>query len=336
LSRAPKLGPIAVDSVPGVQALPLPTPFSIGPVNSFLIEDEPLTLIDCGPNSATALVALERQLGSIGRRIEELDLILITHQHSDHSGLVEVVAERSGAEIGAFAQLAPYLAHWDAAVAQDAEYAYETMLAHGVDPRVARAVRSVARSSRGWGATTAVHRPLADGTVNELSGRRLEALHVPGHSPSDVAFLDRDAGVAFSGDVMLAGHVSTTALAASLDPAWDGARPRPLLDYRSSLRRLHELDLTMLLPGHGAAIEDPRELLLARIAAQDERIERTARMLEGGAHGAYELAIFERGEIAFAEVLNALSETLGQLDVLASAGRVEERGEMGRRVFRLL
>ena len=329
-------GPFPVDPARGVQALPLPTPFSIGPVNAFLIEDEPLTLVDCGPNLATALVELERQLGVLGHAVEDLGLILLTHQHSDHSGLVSVLAERSGAEVAALGALSPYLAHWDVAVAQDAEYAHETMIANGVDPRVARAVRSVARSARGWGAAASVDRPLADGEAIGLAGRTLEVLHVPGHSPSDLAFLDRAGGTAFGGDVLLARHPSTTVVAAALDPGWDGRRPRPLLDYRRSLGRLAGLELGTVLPGHGPPVEDPAALIAARLAAQEERIERTARLLEAGSRGAYDVAVFERGEIAFAEVLNALSETLGHLDVLVAEGRAFEREDGARRVFSLL
>ncbi len=46
----------------GVVTIPLPTGFAVGPMNSYLIEDDPLTLIDAGPNSGTALDTLERGL----------------------------------------------------------------------------------------------------------------------------------------------------------------------------------------------------------------------------------------------------------------------------------
>ena len=46
----------------GIHALPIPTPFLVGRVNCYLIEDEPLTLVDTGPNSGTSLDVLERAL----------------------------------------------------------------------------------------------------------------------------------------------------------------------------------------------------------------------------------------------------------------------------------
>ena len=39
----------------GIHRLQVPTPFAVGRVNCYLIEDEPLTLVDTGPNSGKAL-----------------------------------------------------------------------------------------------------------------------------------------------------------------------------------------------------------------------------------------------------------------------------------------
>ncbi len=85
-----------------------------GRVNCYLLEGEPLTLVDTGPNSGTALDRLERGLAEHGFRIEDLELIVLTHQHMDHEGLLEIVARRSGAEVAAFAPLAPWLADYRA------------------------------------------------------------------------------------------------------------------------------------------------------------------------------------------------------------------------------
>ncbi len=46
----------------GIHRLRIPTPFAVGRVNCYLIEDEPLTLVDTGPNSGKSLDELIRQL----------------------------------------------------------------------------------------------------------------------------------------------------------------------------------------------------------------------------------------------------------------------------------
>ena len=50
-----------------IHQVSIPTPFRIGAVNGYLIEDDPLTLVDVGPNSARSLVALEAGLQAAGR-----------------------------------------------------------------------------------------------------------------------------------------------------------------------------------------------------------------------------------------------------------------------------
>ena len=50
----------------GVHRIGVPTPFAVGKVNAYLIEDDPLTLIDTGPNYARGLDALT--LGEEGAR----------------------------------------------------------------------------------------------------------------------------------------------------------------------------------------------------------------------------------------------------------------------------
>ena len=91
----------------GIHRLRIPTPFAVGRVNCYLIEDEPLTLVDTGPNSGKSLDELIRQLSALGRSLEEIELVILTHQHIDHLGLVEIIASRSGAGVAAIDVVLP-------------------------------------------------------------------------------------------------------------------------------------------------------------------------------------------------------------------------------------
>ena len=96
----------------GVHRLQIPTPFAVGRVNCYLIEDRPLTLVDTGPNSGKSLDELQRQLDDAGHAIEDIELIVITHQHIDHLGLVEIIASHSGAEVAAIDVVVPFVERW--------------------------------------------------------------------------------------------------------------------------------------------------------------------------------------------------------------------------------
>ncbi len=135
----------------GIHRLAIPTPFMVGRVNAYLIEDSPLTLVDSGPNSAKALDELEQQLAQHGHAIEDIELLVVTHQHMDHFGLASILARRSGAEVAALDRLAPYLASYGAETDLDDRFAEALMLRHGIPPEIVTALRAVSAGFRAWG-----------------------------------------------------------------------------------------------------------------------------------------------------------------------------------------
>ncbi len=116
--------------------------------------------------------------------------MIITHQHIDHLGLIEIVAKRSGAEVAAIDVAVDRLRNFSEDAERDDEYAGALMRRYGIPDDVVTALRTVSASFRAWGAHAEVTRPLADGERLELRDRALEVQHRPGHSPSDTVFWD--------------------------------------------------------------------------------------------------------------------------------------------------
>src|SRR3954462_14514932 len=73
----------------------LPTPFYVGPVNVYLIAEEPLTLIDTGPKTKEALEALKDGLRRARVRVTDLKRIVLTHAHEDHCGLAKQLRDEA-------------------------------------------------------------------------------------------------------------------------------------------------------------------------------------------------------------------------------------------------
>ena len=136
----------------GIHRLQIPTPFAVGRVNCYLIEDDPLTLVDTGPNSGKSLDELEQQLSALGRSLEDIELVILTHQHIDHLGLVEIIASRSNAEVAAIDVVVPFVENFGDDAELDDRFAASLMLRHGIPEDVVVALRSVSRSFRAWGA----------------------------------------------------------------------------------------------------------------------------------------------------------------------------------------
>jgi glyoxylase-like metal-dependent hydrolase (beta-lactamase superfamily II) len=306
----------------GIHRLRIPTPFAVGRVNCYLLADEPLTLIDTGPNSGKSLDELQHQLEGLGHAIEDLELIVITHQHIDHLGLVEILARRSGAEVAAIDAVVPFVESYGSDTERDDAFAAELMLRYGIPEDLVAALRSVSASFRGWGAAANVTRPLADGEVLELRDRRLAVQLRPGHSPSDTLFWDAERRILFCADHLIA-HISSNPL---LSRPLDGSdqRPRALITYLRSLARTRELPAEVVLPGHGEPIIDHVALIDERFALHRRRAAKLRKLIDERPRTAYELAQELWGNIAVTQAFLTLSEVIGHTDLLINEGRVRE------------
>jgi glyoxylase-like metal-dependent hydrolase (beta-lactamase superfamily II) len=318
----------AVPEAPGIHGLAIPTPFAIGRVNCWLIDDEPLTLFDCGPNSGKALDELEQRLADHGRRVEDLERIVITHQHIDHLGLVGILARRSGAEICTLAALAPLVERFGEYAEADDEMAAELMVRHGVPSDVATALKAVSRAFRGWGGSADVTVRLEAGGVLQFAGRRLDVLHRPGHSPSDTVFWDAERGVLIGGDHLI-GKVSSNPLIARPLDGDATERPKALLTYMASLRATRELPAAVVLPGHGEPVRGHAALIDDRFAMHERRAAKIARLIAERPRSAHEIAQSLWGSVALTQAYLTLSEVLGHVDLLAERGEVAETEEDG-------
>jgi glyoxylase-like metal-dependent hydrolase (beta-lactamase superfamily II) len=314
---------IAADA--GIHRLAIPTPFLVGRVNCYLLEDEPLTLVDTGPNSGKSLDELERALAEHGHTIEELERIVITHQHMDHLGLLEILVRRSGAEVAALDLLGPYLRDWTASAAADDEFAQQTMRMHGTPSDLATVLGAVGNAFRAFGSGGRVTRELRDGDALEFRDRTLTVLHRPGHSPSDTVFWDERRRILLGGDHLLA-HISSNPLVSrplNGDPG-DG-RPKALIAYLESMRATREMPAAVVLPGHGDPILDHVTLIDERFRMHDRRAEKMLRMLASEPLSAYEVALKMWGNIAVTQAFLTISEVLGHMDLLVRDGRANEQ-----------
>jgi glyoxylase-like metal-dependent hydrolase (beta-lactamase superfamily II) len=322
--------PFAPAEAAGIHRLAIPTPFAVGRVNCYLIEDEPLTLLDAGPNSGRSLDELQRQLAALGHRIEDLDLILISHQHIDHIGLVEIVANHAGAEVAAIDRLVPFVENYSEAATAADEFGHATMLRHGIPDDVATAVHSVSEAFRAWGARASVTRVLRDGDTVEFRDRRLEVHFRPGHSPTDTVLYDPDRRLLLAADHLIK-HISSNPLIAR--PFEGGDRYQSLVVYMQSLAATREMDIALTLPGHGDPVDDHRALIDQRFALHERRAEKIFEMIEQRPRSAYDVALSLWGNVAVTQAYLTLSEVLGHTDLLLNAGRVVEVEENGRVLF---
>jgi glyoxylase-like metal-dependent hydrolase (beta-lactamase superfamily II) len=323
--------PFAPAVAAGVHRLAIPTPFAVGRVNVYLIEDEPLTLVDAGPNSATSFDELQRGLAGLGHLLEDIELVVLTHQHIDHLGLVSLVAEHSGAEVAAIDAAVPFVESYSVEAQEDDDFARDIMLRNGIPEDVVTALQTVSQAFRAWGSRAHVTRVLRDGEAMAFRDRTLRVHHRPGHSPSDTVFHDRDRRILIAADHLLKHISSNPLITRPLDGS--GKRPQALVAYLDSLRKTREMEADLVLPGHGDPITDHRRLIDERFALHRRRADKIHALIAERPRSAYEIARELWGNIAVTQAYLTLSEVLGHIDLLLNDGRAREVEQDGVAVF---
>jgi glyoxylase-like metal-dependent hydrolase (beta-lactamase superfamily II) len=316
----------------GIELIALPTPFRVGDVNTWLLRGEPLTLVDAGPRMESTEARLDAELAALGVSVEDLELIVLTHQHTDHVGLAGRLARRSGAAVAATADVARFLADAQRALQADDEYAQAMMRRHGVTNETIETLASIARAFHVYVGDVTVDHVLEPGGTLRAGGRHWRVHARPGHSPTDTV-LAAD-GVLLAGDHLLP-RISSNPIAhlpIGADPhatAASPGRPRPLLDYLDSLAATAGEDGgERILPGHGEPFTGAAQLIATRVAMTERRAEKILAALD------HERTAADLGRdlwrhVPVTQAYLVLSEALGHLDLLERHGRVSQREEGG-------
>lgn len=152
---------------PGVHVLPLRAP-TLPPAtttNTYLLDSDPILLIDPGTPHEDELTPLFHTLDEMLKRDAREILVLLTHHHADHIGAVQAVQQRYGVRVLASAETRDALPE------------------HFVDGIVAEGhVFDVGMwAGKPW---------------------RVDVLHTPGHTPGHLAFRDMRWGAIFAGDLV--------------------------------------------------------------------------------------------------------------------------------------
>jgi glyoxylase-like metal-dependent hydrolase (beta-lactamase superfamily II) len=305
---------------PEIVPIPLPTPFIVGPVNAFLIKRDPVTLVDTGVGTKECYDALTAGLRAHGLEIRDIEAIMVTHGHVDHIGQLSRLVEESGAETYGHVSVVPSRIDPHEAERVSREFLLGVFQQFGVPDEIIEETKRARESLKGMSGPPRIDHTLNDGDhVFEF-----EVFHVPGHSSSDTLFVDRERGLAFTGDHVLKGVSPTPVIRRNPET---GERVKSLLEYEHSLARTRALRLRAMYPGHGAPITEPDDVI-GRILQRDER--RTGKVLDAVREKLstpYEVSRVLFPELPSEHVYLALSTAIGHLDILEERGAVRAVNE---------
>lgn len=316
----------AAEVADGVYAIQIPTPFSVGAVNIYLIAGESLTLVDTGPLTPEGWEMLTSGLEKIGFSIDQIGQVVLTHHHVDHIGLVERVRKASGAMIYAHPLAVPYVEQNREFMDFHDRFFLELYRQCGVPEEKLQLVQKYHQLILTFSEPSTIDGLLKhDQPVPNLP--EWQVLYTPGHSQSHLSLYRKRDRLMIAGDHIIK-HISSNAF---IEPPRDRSRTRPftLVQYRTALQMCADMEIDLILSGHGEPVTGHRELIGQRLQRNWERTDVLRNLLRDGEKTAYQLSALLFPTLYEKELPLTLSETLGHIDLLAILHQVEQKERGG-------
>ncbi|MFJ7826606.1 MBL fold metallo-hydrolase [Psychrobacillus sp. NPDC096623] len=301
----------------------IPTPFAVGDVNAYLIKGDALTLIDAGPKTEEALIALKQGIKEAGYELSDIEQVVLTHHHPDHAGWTDAFEQ---ATILGHKYNQVWMTRDKAFLEYHDRFYLQCLKEEGVPEEYFHWVEKMRRPLRLLGSRT-LDNYLYDG--DSLPGHPdIQVLETLGHAQSHLAFWYESSQVLIGGDLILEKVSSNPLIEPPLDPKQ--TRQKSLLQYNASLKKIQQLPVEKVYSGHGNEVYNIQELVTFRLEKQKERALKVLDMLSEG-----EKTIFELTKQLFPKVYEkelglTLSETIGQTDYLIEeeliTARRDEKG----------
>ena len=310
-----------------IHKIAVPTPYPVGPVNCYLIKNRPYTLVDPGPTYLATQNTLLKNLGTLGITPADLARVVLTHSHSDHSGLARWLSAKADVPV--------YVHRLERRkLRPDYKYYGERLLflrQSGLPGEVLKEIFEDADP---------LEMPVLNGRVEEVEGGEvldfdggaLGILHLPGHAGGHICLHDAEQGNLFSGDFLLQ-HITPNPVMEA-DPADPNRRLPVLAQYLDGLDLLKTLDLRLIWPGHGQNIVNIKEAITRGIKHHERRLEAITGLLEDDSRNAYQVMRLFYPKIKGFQVFLGISEIFAHLDYLVAGGRVNREDHKGVSFYR--
>lgn len=310
----------------GIAKIILPTPFAVGDVNVYVVKGERLTLVDVGPKTDEAWQSLSAQLNELGLRPSDIEQVILTHHHPDHAGLLDYFS--ASLPVYGHPLNNRWLSPTEAFLEENQYFFMKAFRESGIPEKYLRLAGALKNDLK-YSCNRNLTGHLVEGD-SPLGLSDWKVIETPGHAQSHIGLYREKDGYYIAGDHLIA-HVSPNPI---LEPPLPGEldRPKPLLQYNASLKKLLDIPMQLVFSGHGEEIYNKNELIHKRLASQHERAQKVKKMLEVDT-----LTIFETCQLLFPKVYErqlslTMSETVGQFDYLIDLGEIKKYDENG--VFR--
>jgi glyoxylase-like metal-dependent hydrolase (beta-lactamase superfamily II) len=316
--------------LPDLYRIDVPLPGSpLKATNSYVVKGKDRSLIvDTGWNRQDCMAALVSGLDECGVNLEQADFF-ITHMHADHAGLVSTLAKeraivyfgRADAEIIKFSTPE----HWEKMINSARKCGFP-------GEELEKAIGS--HPGRRYSSDNSLNISVArDGDTIGVGDYSFECIETPGHTPGHICLYEPTKKVFICGDHILFDITPNITL-------WleDG---NALKEYLSSLDKVYDLAVELVLPGHRSIFRNQKERIRELKLHHQARLEEIISILKKREQNAFQVASQMTWDIGFrswdlfppAQKLFAFGEAMAHLRYLEEVGDVGWREEQQGIVF---
>ncbi|MHC1578723.1 MAG: MBL fold metallo-hydrolase [Dehalococcoidia bacterium] len=313
--------------LPGLYRIEVPLPGSpLQATNSYVVKGaERALIIDTGWNREDCLATLVSGLEECGVDLDQTDFF-ITHMHADHSGLVSNLAKegtriyfgQADAEI--IRSTTPE--HWEKQINFGRKCGFPA-------EELERAMGS--HPGRRYSPSNSLNlHILGDGDTISIGDYLFECIETPGHTPGHISLYEPSKRIFISGDHILVDITPNITLSAE--------ERNPLKEYLTSLDKVYNLDVELVLPGHRRIFKDHKERIRQLKQHHQIRLKEVISILKKGEQNAFQVAAQMTWDISYrswdlfppAQKLFAFGEAMAHLKYLEEEGKVRrETGNEG-------
>lgn len=323
-----------LSTVQKIEKIELTTGFPIGTVNAFVVFDEKRTLIDAGLKNKQGWDDLNNGLHRIGLKITDIEQIVLTHHHNDHTGLVDWLLEKNPS-IKIFAHQDTQMMLQDESYIEWCSEFFENLFIEaGLTKELVDKWAFGKGYQRDYFQEAKVDGILKEGdTVPGLPS--FQVIETLGHSQDHLSFYSADEKLFICGDHIIKGiHVGMF-----LDAPKPGEkRAKPLIQYLTNLEKCRKLSAKLTFSGHGPIIENFEEAIDFHLNNINKRIDRVIHSMKKANR---RVTVFEIIQDMYRDryekaVIAYLFEVLSILDLLEERKMVTSEKANGVNRYRLL
>ena len=253
--------------------------------------------------------------------IKQISDIYISHGHVDHYGLAKTIKERSGATVHIHKNDKDKISdNYNKNYVKESGKYIKFFKRYGLDDNT---IDFIINSGKGLNYFTNQIENVevtAEGDIISSKIGNFKIIYLPGHTPGSIGLYNKENKILLSADSLLAKISPNPIVELGINGERD--RFRSLPTYYKTLEKLYNMDLNLVIPGHGECITDHRKTIDNLKHFYKRRQSKILGILSD------DLTVYEIAIKLFPKYKNQIflifSEILGNIDVLEDNGYIEK------------